>query len=278
MNKKPLVIVTPVYLEEITENELLSIQSIKQHLNQYDRAIISPRKFESNPKFITQWEEYGYKVVFFDNQHFSSIEKHNKFLMSQLLYETFAEYDYMLMAQLDVLIFSNSIGYWMDKKLDYVGSSWIINEGKNKKLVGNGGNGGLSLRNIQTFLKVIDSKKFYSKRDLFNILPAYSKVRNILFVGLLIQLKPLQSFAHLLKRFFAGKEDMFWSYYAPFFVEDYHLASLEDTVAFAFERYPEFCFEENQQKLPFGTHAWEKYNIEFWEKHQEDTITEEKLG
>ena len=268
MNKKPLVIVTPVYLEELLENELLSIQSVEQHLHQYDRAIISPRKFATNANFITRWEGYGYKIIFFDDKHFSSVENHNQFLMSNLLYETFSEYNYMLMAQLDILIFSNSIEYWMNKKLDYVGSPWMTNDGKETKIVGNGGNGGLSLRNIQTFLKIINSKTFYSKRDLFNILPAYSKLRNIFLIGLFVQIKPLQSFAHLLKRFFAGKEDMFWSYYAPFFIENYQLPSHEDTVAFAFERYPKFCYDANQQKLPFGTHAWEKYDIEFWEKHK----------
>jgi hypothetical protein len=35
---------------------------------------------------------------------------------------------------------------------------------------------------------------------------------------------------------------------------------------FGFEQEPEKCFELNGNQLPFGCHAWEKYNPSFWDR------------
>lgn len=36
--------------------------------------------------------------------------------------------------------------------------------------------------------------------------------------------------------------------------------------AFAFERSPRYLYELNNNTLPFGCHAWEKYDMDFWLK------------
>jgi len=45
-----------------------------------------------------------------------------------------------------------------------------------------------------------------------------------------------------------------------------------EAVAFAFEAHPEYLFELNQQQLPFGCHAWQRYNPEFWERMFENNV------
>jgi hypothetical protein len=42
---------------------------------------------------------------------------------------------------------------------------------------------------------------------------------------------------------------------------------LKDALEFAFERYPRKCFKLNNHNLPFGVHAWEKYDKSFWLNH-----------
>jgi hypothetical protein len=34
---------------------------------------------------------------------------------------------------------------------------------------------------------------------------------------------------------------------------------------FSFEVAPRYCFKMNRERLPFGCHAWSKYDQEFWE-------------
>jgi len=38
-------------------------------------------------------------------------------------------------------------------------------------------------------------------------------------------------------------------------------------VSFSFEVGPKHCFEKNNQTLPFGCHAWAKYDREFWKPY-----------
>jgi len=42
---------------------------------------------------------------------------------------------------------------------------------------------------------------------------------------------------------------------------------VEEGLRFAFEGAPRMCFELNQQKLPFGCHAWAKFDRSFWEPY-----------
>jgi hypothetical protein len=59
-------------------------------------------------------------------------------------------------------------------------------------------------------------------------------------------------------------EDVFWSYFAQKTLSDFKTAPIEEAVKFAFEMNPSDMFKMNGNKLPFGCHAWWKYDINFW--------------
>jgi len=263
-----LVVVTPIYKKDISKDEQLSIKSAIMHLNAYDKVIVAPKKFINDEEFLTIWESYGYEVVFFDNKYFVSTESYNKFMMNKEFYKKFDEYNYMLVYQLDVLVFSDTLDYWMSKQIDYVGAPWIIEDEDEKRFDG-AGNGGLSLRNIQTFIKVLESKKLYNKKYRFEKLHLNLKFKNIFILWFLLHYNLTRSFSSLYRKLYDGQEDRFWAYFATFFVEEFKVATIKDSLLFAFERCPEFCFEENKHLLPFGVHAWERYNPVFWKKYQE---------
>jgi len=262
-----LVVVTPIYKKDISTDEYLSINSSILHLTAYDKVIVAPKKFMNDKEFLSIWDSYGYKIIFFDDKHFVSTDSYNQFMMDVSFYKSFEEYDYMLMYQLDVLVFSDSLDYWMSKKIDYVGAPWIIEDEDGKRFEG-AGNGGLSLRNIKTFIKVLESKKLFNKKNSFTKLPLNMKFKNIFVLWFLLRTKLTRHFTSLYKMVYDGQEDRFWAFYATFFVEDFKVATVKESLLFAFERYPEFCFEQNGKKLPFGVHAWERYNPVFWEKYQ----------
>jgi hypothetical protein len=43
------------------------------------------------------------------------------------------------------------------------------------------------------------------------------------------------------------------------------VASVDEALRFAFEAAPRECFERNGRRMPFGCHAWEKFDRGFWE-------------
>ena len=59
-------------------------------------------------------------------------------------------------------------------------------------------------------------------------------------------------------------EDVFWSLYVPSLNPFFKLPNIYTALKFSFEKFPSKCFKENNQQLPFGCHAWGKYEFEFW--------------
>jgi hypothetical protein len=57
--------------------------------------------------------------------------------------------------------------------------------------------------------------------------------------------------------------DIFWSYLVPKVAPQFRIAPPERAIHFSWEKNPGKCFEICQGKLPFGIHAWPKYDQTF---------------
>jgi hypothetical protein len=61
--------------------------------------------------------------------------------------------------------------------------------------------------------------------------------------------------------------DLFWSDEAKKHWPSFKVGTLEEGLAFAFETQPSVSLERMGGKLPFGCHAWGRYDRGFWEKY-----------
>ncbi len=61
--------------------------------------------------------------------------------------------------------------------------------------------------------------------------------------------------------------DVFWGLRAVDYYPDWKVASVEEGLRFGFEVEPSRCFEMNGRELPFGCHAWARYDRSFWEPY-----------
>ena len=57
-----------------------------------------------------------------------------------------------------------------------------------------------------------------------------------------------------------------WSHYGPQIDTNFRVASGMEGMKFGFEKEPSLLYSKNNNQLPFGCHAWEKYEPDFWEK------------
>jgi glycosyltransferase involved in cell wall biosynthesis len=64
-------------------------------------------------------------------------------------------------------------------------------------------------------------------------------------------------------------EDVFWSVYVPNVLPFFNVPDVATAARFSLELYPRLGFEMNGHVLPFGCHAWEKWDPEFWHAHIE---------
>ena len=140
-------------------------------LNKYDLYFLTYKELDfSNYKIIDEYKN-DYKFVYFDKSYFESIKTYSDLCLTTELYKKFADYDYMFLYQLDGWIFKDELEYWCNQGYDYIGAPWFeghSNATENDRFINPGGNGGVSLRNIQKFIKILENKTNYSNIKLFS--------------------------------------------------------------------------------------------------------------
>lgn len=167
------------------------------------------------------------KVEYFSKEYFLSISSYNRLMLSEEFYCRFGNYKYILIYQLDAFVFLDELLYFCSLGYDYVGAPWLHGIYKyvdEKHCVWNVGNGGLSLRKISSFIRAVREEK-----------------ENI--------------------KTYEGNEDVFFS---TMNYKWFKVAPMDIALQFSFEREVENCYEKNGRNIPFGCHAWERYNFRFW--------------
>ncbi len=250
----------------LTPDEEISLRHLRTYLGKYDKFAAVPVGNEIDlPDF---------KTLQFDQKYFGSADNHKKLLFSTELYQAFSDYEFMLTYHLDALVFSDQLLYWCDKDYDFIGPPWIMH--KDAPYAGMSafenkvGNGGFSLKKVSSFLKILRSSKLAVDpaqywRKVYGPKPLSYRMIN-LPKKFLLQFQRFNNVTWELARW-RHPEDLFWGERGTYYYPEFNLAPLEEALKFAFEAVPEYCFERNGKKLPFGCHAWQRYNREFWEPY-----------
>lgn len=250
---------------ELTADEVISFRHLERFLGRYDKYLIAPRTLKvSYP---------GFEIERFDNRYFGSAAAYSRLMLSARFYEAFREYRYVLQYHLDSLVFADELERWCETDLDYIGAPWLNCSDTPFVTVNRVGNGGLSLRKVESFLAVLHSPKYWVEpaeywRRVSPDKPGYLQLLNL----------PRRVFKHFrrfngarweIARRYLGKrnEDYFWSDDAVRYKPDFKVAGFEEGLRFAFEAAPALSFELNGRKLPFGCHAWPRYDRSFWEPY-----------
>lgn len=252
-----VAIVVPIHSVPSTESERLSLHLLRQHLSSYRRFIVAP----------TGLALHGlddFDIVRFPRRFFSSAHGYNRLLVTRRFYHAFAEYDWMLVHQLDALVFRDELSHWCEKEFDYIGAPIVIPVMWRPF---NGLNGGFSLRRVRAFRKVLhggspqrlkmaaNDMMFMQRRLIFRVAK-----RCLLW----LHLRGLLNAAPALIFRSGCPEDIFWCELAPLLDGNFKLAPPEVAKRFAFETEPSQLYQELGRRLPFGCHAWEKHEPEFW--------------
>lgn len=269
---RTLAIVVPLSSSgKITADEEVSLRHLSHYLGDYDKYLIVP-------KGISVHRE-GFKNVWFGPKFFGSAAAHNRLLICPAFYQQFADYEYLLMYHLDALVFSSDITRWCEAGFDYIGAPWIPCEDTPWVKEPRVGNGGFALMKIDSVMKVLHNRYrkepaaywsdllmrnhrqlgvfFAMMRMLHRILP-----RTRLFARPVEDLEITESPAT-----YGRNNDFFWSLEAVRYLPEFKVAPVSQGLEFAFEAAPRVCYEMNNSRMPFGCHAWAKFDRSFWEPH-----------
>jgi len=235
-------------MEEPPELEKISLAQTLRVLGKY------PITFMTRRGLNTKWyQEYcrGKATVEFEEFTWNGIDEFSQLMTSPKFYGRFREYEYMLTCHLDAFVFRDELEKWCATGYDYIGSViynffWAADPMPVRSMLGFSkpeyyGNGGFTLRRIDTFYRITSRFKFYF------LMYYYSQ--------------------RIRKRNF--HEDIFLARLFPNIFPKFSVAPKLEAQQFgaAYEHWHEkdLPFTNKDSKtLPFGAHGWTKYHPEFW--------------
>lgn len=281
---KQCIIVIPIYSPTPKSSELASFRQGLKVLKSHDISIVTHKGCDLSV-YLTCAEEVGKQVniQFFAPSFFKSVESYNDLCFSSEFYERYEDYEYMCIYQLDAWVFRDEIDYWCDKGYDYIGAP-IFYAYNNKcftdKICGVG-NGGFCIRRISHCLRIINGNQ---KRTFIKPIPLIRLYWNYFLYSekftksILMRLRIIPTL--LIKTF--GKCNTIEYYRKNHINEDMifgtwstqswgihgNIPTPEEAMSFSFEVHPKMLYEKSGRHLPFGCHAFEKWDYDtFWSQY-----------
>lgn len=258
-----VAIIIPTHKSQLSTSDLISIKYLEKYLNKYPKYFVVPKKVDTKKYKLNNYKLKQLHTLKFANNFFTSTKTYNKLLLSPNFYKKFANYQYILIYQLDVVVFSDQLPRWINLGYDYIAAPWfhsIIGTLSHKKgFPASGGNGGFCLRNVQNSIKVLEKVNNQATRNSRKIW-----VRKIWFIWAVITGKSHKIWLNAPAINYPFNEDGFWSIEAPKYLKGYTVPPFKTALKFSFEKYPKKSYDINNKKIPFGVHAWERYDKDFW--------------
>ncbi|HEY0108225.1 MAG TPA: DUF5672 family protein [Fibrella sp.] len=255
-------IVIPVYKATLTPYEIVALTQCIRVLGHYPICFVKPASLDLAP--ILQPLPDTVQTRSFSDDYFRSVLSYNRLMLAPAFYEAFADFDYMLIHQLDAFVFRDELAEWCNRGYDYIGAPWLrdcdfsspwaerwfnakkqvaiwLNLRKDDGITPreittlNGvGNGGLSLRHIAHSLKTL--------RRMKSRLAEYEAVTMHQF-----------------------NEDVFWGVEVNRYWPHLNVPDFRTAMRFAVEFYPDRAISVyNHGQLPFGCHAWDIHGTDYW--------------
>lgn len=256
MDNKQAAVIIPIYKINLTSDECISIERCKKILGEkYDIIWLAPESL--NTKELE--DKFGItRIERFDELYFQSISSYNKLMLLPDFYKRFLPYEYILIYQTDAYVFKDELDFWCKTGYDYIGAPWIKKQKYNKanyklyifirkwlakyfpiqnpyRLINLVGNGGFSLRKVESHYRVSASESPLLKKYVAN---SQKEIYN---------------------------EDIFWAIEAQKIYKNFSIPGYIEALKFAFDKSPADAYRANNQTLPFGCHGWQKKKmINFW--------------
>lgn len=231
MSDRQAAVVIPLYRERLTDLEEISLTQAFRILNAYDICFVMPESLHIGDIIGKMADGAGgswrIREERFRDGYFDGVSAYNRLMLTEEFYRRFSGYEYILIYQLDAFVFSDKLRMFCGLGYDYIGAPWIDGSFYYKDReakVWYVGNGGLSLRRVESFIEVLERHR--------DMLP-YNKI----------------------------PEDQFFSMMEG---GSFHIAPVETALEFSFEMNVERCYGMNGGRLPFGCHAWHRFNLPFW--------------
>ena len=262
---RKVVITIPLYKSNISKSEMLALNQLINVLKNHQINFFTFKELDFS-QYSELLQNVDYSITYFKKFFFKDTLSYSKLLCSKSFYKKYKNYKYLLLYQLDAWVFRDELAYWVGQNYDYIGAPWFSDDNPEFGLphfLGIG-NGGFSLRNIKNHLRVLSNFSY--------IISPFTIINNFIsepsFTSFLKMIKYL-TFSNN-SHFLLGKpeinEDVFWGTIVKRNYSWFKAPDMITAARFSTETNSEKLYQINKQ-TPFGCHAWEIYDFEFWSTH-----------
>ncbi len=269
--KHQVAIVIPIVTPTIDGDELTSFQQCLRVLGKRDLFFICGEELDTTfYEGITRQQPIPFNKKCFEKDCFSSVSAYNRLCFDPRLYQAFADYEYILIYQLDAYIFEDHLDDWCQRGYDYVGGPWLCHWSNEVNNIDHWevGNGGFSLRRVSAFKKILTHRnlllrplKGYGRLCMENRV----RIKRNPVLRLWYLFRAMTGYHNTLQYYISrnGQEDKTYSQCQ--YNDLFRVPSAHEALAFSFDMRPATCFTLNGKRLPMGCHMWYKYDNEiFW--------------
>ena len=256
------VVVVPVHRAEPSPMERVSLRQCGKVLGHHQINILCPEGLD-----LLHYRELlpTADELRVDPHWMESIQAYNRMMISPALVDALHGYTHLLVHEPDALVIRDELNYWCHKPYDYIGAPWFegLSSAEPDAALLGVGNSGFSLHRISGLSSVVtSSQRWYSWENFIK------DIARGLFgepQRLLRAVKGLGPSGQLGNawQIYGGPCDLFWSRLVPKIDPEYKIAGLKEAINFSWEVLPSRCMEMTNGKLPFGIHAWAKYERDF---------------
>ncbi|WP_322513837.1 DUF5672 family protein [Rhodopseudomonas palustris] len=253
------VVVVPVHEPKTGPEADASLRHLRHFLGRYRLVLAKPAHLD--------WSIPGLEDEIFPDDSFGSLLRYNRFQLSPSFYRRFAQHSHILIYHLDALAFRDELIEWCETDYDYIGASWYPD--LIERYIGEpwpfakvaAGNGGFSLRRVSAFIEHLENRRPTVRHALERLLEGNVDAAS----RLLRYRKHLTPSNYVEHKMLA--EDVYWGVFAPLIDPSFRVAPVEVANRFSFEYDPNFLLQQSGGRIPFGCHAWYRFEDAraFWQ-------------
>lgn len=247
-----VTIVIPIYKETINSSEQLSLSQCLRILRNYPITFIAPVELDLSFYRDLCGHLIPFQFKYFPKEYFKDITGYNKLMLSAQFYGAFFNYKFMLIYQLDAYVFSDELQYWCNQNYDFIGAPHVAHYNRLGEIQ--------FLKNYTRGLRLVNKISPF-KHQISNVGNGGFSLRKIKKCYWLVKLLKKQ-----ISQWDTNNEDGFFKYWGNVLYPLFKLPPDDIALRFSIETQPKMSLRKLYGKLPFGCHAFEKYEWQIWKQ------------
>lgn len=253
-------ILIPSHKPDLSPEEKISLVHCQKFLGHYSVYLLCP---DGMPTETYDAIFPSLNKLTVPPEKMANISAYNKLMISPFIFDSLQSHTHILIHEPDALVLRDELKFWCQQDFDYIGAPWFTSDAPDDLTLKATGNYGLSL------FKTKAAKDLFSKNPRWYswTMIARDFIRGVRGKNGYLRkaLLGLGSQGHLANAYAIYQDhcDIFWSYLIPKVAPHFRIAPPASAIFFAWEKNPEKCIQVCRGELPFGMHAWSKYDLEF---------------